>query len=507
MKVLRLILGDQLNIHHSWFQSVNEHVTYVMVEARSETDYVRHHIQKVIGVFAAMRHFANHLSQNKHSIIYLKLNDPAHGRDVGTSVLKIAETLGCDRFEYQQPDEYRLSERLIEVSKSFKSAQCVESEHFLSSAEDFKAVFKQRSNYRMEDFYRFMRRKTGVLMNGASPEGGQWNYDAENRKKLPVNNAGPMPLMFDRDCSDIHQMLIECGVQTIGSVASNHFLWPTTRDEGLRMLSFFIDECLPYFGDFQDAMTPNGWSLYHSRLSFSLNLKLISPREVIEAVEAAYYADSSRVSISQAEGFIRQILGWREFMRGVYFENMPAFASKNFFENSRPLPEWFWTGKTDMACLKHAISQSLEFAYAHHIQRLMITGNFALLAGIDPDQVDDWYLGIYIDAFEWVEITNTRGMSQFADGGMIATKPYVSGGNYINKMSHYCKDCRFDVAQRTGPNSCPFNALYWNFIDQHRDKLQSNHRMAMPYRTWDKMDADTRVSILSRAESFLANLK
>lgn len=506
MKVLRLVLGDQLNCNHSWFQSVNPEVTYVMIEARSETDYVNHHIQKVIGIFSAMREFAAWLNKKGHAVVYLKLNDPAHGRDVGASVLKIAAQHGIHRFEYQQPDEYRLSQRLLEISKMFRQFQQVDTEHFISNLNDFREVFKDRKNYRMEDFYRHMRKKTGVLMRDGKPEGGKWNFDIENRKRLPPSDIGPMPLLFNRDCSDIHEMIVDSGVQTIGTVNSKHFLWPVTRQESLQLLAFFIDECLPSFGDYQDAMTPNAWSLYHSRLSFSLNIKLISPLEVIRAVESAFYANSSRISISQAEGFIRQILGWREFMRGVYFENMPEYASHNFFNAKRALPEWFWNGKTDMACLKHAVSQSLQFAYAHHIQRLMITGNFALLAGIDPDQVDAWYLGIYIDAFEWVEITNTRGMSQFADGGMVATKPYVSGGNYINKMSHYCKGCKYDVSLRFGEKSCPFNALYWNFLDQHRARLQSNPRMAMPYRTWEKMDADTRVSILSRAESFLANL-
>jgi deoxyribodipyrimidine photolyase-related protein len=486
---------------------VNPEVTYVMIEARSETDYVNHHIQKVIGIFSAMREFAAWLTKKGHAVVYLKLNNPAHGRDVGASVLKIAEQHGVHRFEYQQPDEYRLSQRLLEISKLFKQSQKVDTEHFISNLDDFREVFKGRKNYRMEDFYRHMRRKTGVLMQDGKPEGGKWNFDIENRKRLPPSDFGPIPLLFNRDCSDIHEMIVDCGVQTIGTMNSKHFLWPVTRQESLQLLAFFIDECLPSFGDYQDAMTPNAWSLYHSRLSFSLNIKLISPLEVIRAVESAFYANSSQISISQAEGFIRQILGWREFMRGVYFENMPSFATKNFFGNNRPLPEWFWTGDTDMSCLRHAITQSLNFAYAHHIQRLMITGNFALLAGIDPDQVDAWYLGIYIDAFEWVEITNTRGMSQFADGGMIATKPYVSGGNYINKMSHYCKGCKYDVSLRFGEKSCPLNALYWNFIDQHRDKLQANHRMAMPYRTWDKMKVADRVAILQRAESFLQELE
>ncbi|MFM1932873.1 MAG: hypothetical protein RL226_2176 [Bacteroidota bacterium] len=504
---LRTILGDQLNLHHPWFKEVDPNVVYLMVEARSETDYATHHIQKIIAFFAAMRCFAEELKQAGHHLIYLPLDHPDHGKEIRASVLRIAHEYQCDRLEYQEPDEWRMAKIMEETASHFASSQQWNSHHFIATDADFNTVFGHRKSYRMEDFYRFMRKKTGVLMHGDQPAGDRWNFDSENRKRLPNNHSGPMPLLFDRDCTDIHRMIVTAGVKTIGTVDAKHFLWPVTRSESLQLLHFFVEECLPHFGDFQDAMTPFGWSLYHSRLSFALNVKLLHPLEVIHAVEEAWKQRPNEITLAQAEGFIRQILGWREFMRGVYRAQMPQFAALNFFNHQRKLPSWFWDGKTDMACLKHAITQSLQFAYAHHIQRLMITGNFALLAGIHPDEVDAWYLGIYIDALEWVEITNTRGMSQFADGGLIASKPYISGGSYINKMSHYCTGCKYKVNQRTGPESCPFNALYWNFLDQHRDKLGNNHRLAMPYKTWDKMAPKDRTDTLERAAQFLNTLE
>ena len=300
-------------------------------------------------------------------------------------------------------------------------------------------------------------------MENGEPATGKWNYDHDNRKKLPKGLEPPKPKYFKRDVSDLVNVINEAGVETIGRIEPSNFIWPVTKEEGAEMLDFFIDECLPQFGMFQDAMTPEYWSLFHSRLSFLINSKVLHPLTVVRAVEEAWQRQPDRVTIAQAEGFIRQVLGWREYMRGIYWAKMPEYAEHNFFDHQRPLPEWYWTGDTKMKCLSHSINQSLDHAYAHHIQRLMVTGNFALLAGIHPDAVDAWYLGIYIDAIEWVEITNTRGMSQFADGGIVGSKPYVSSGSYIHKMSHYCKECAYNVKDKFGQNACPFNSLYWDF--------------------------------------------
>jgi deoxyribodipyrimidine photolyase-related protein len=271
----------------------------------------------------------------------------------------------------------------------------------------------------------------------------------------------------------------------------------------LELLDFFVEHCLPFLGTFQDAMQQNQWSIYHSRLSFSMNTKMISPKEVIDAAIQSWEKNPSEISLNQLEGFVRQILGWREYMRGIYWAKMPDYSTLNFFENTAPLPDWFWTGKTKMNCLSQAINQSLDFAYAHHIQRLMITGNFALLAGVNPDEVDAWYLGIYIDALDWVEITNTRGMSQFADGGIVGTKPYVSSATYIDKMSNYCGNCHYKKELKIGEKACPFNSLYWNFYDRNEAKLSNNPRIGMMYNVWRKMEQSQKTALLHQAEIYL----
>ena len=353
-----------------------------------------------------------------------------------------------------------------------------------------------------------MRVKHQILVdNSSNPIGGKWNFDQENRKKVPKNNIIQAVPFISKDVSGIIEEIDRAGIKTIGEIAPTQFSWTTTRAEALELLENFVAQALPLFGTLQDAMTEKHWYLYHSRLSFALNIKLIDPLEVIKRVEKAYLENPELYELNQIEGFIRQILGWREYMRGIYWLQMPSYANLNFFDNKRQLPAWYWTGNTKMNCLKHAISQSLEHAYAHHIQRLMVTGNFALLAGIHPDEVDNWYLGIYIDAFEWVEITNTRGMSQFADGGIVGSKPYVSSAAYINKMSDYCGNCHYSYDKKVGEKSCPFNSLYWNFFDQHAEKLRSNPRLGMMLNVWNKMSNDDQTAILSQASSYLDQIE
>jgi len=300
-------------------------------------------------------------------------------------------------------------------------------------------------------------------------------------------------------------MLAASGVKSIGNIDPDHFNWPTSREESLEVLQYFCEELLVHFGAYQDALTTWDPYLFHSRLSFSLNSKMLSPLEVIQTVERYWYAHQEEIGLAQVEGFIRQILGWREYMRGIYWAKMPEFAQLNYFGHERKLPSWFWTGKTKMNCLHQSITQSLDLAYAHHIQRLMVTGNFTLLAGIHPDEVDQWYLGIYIDAIEWVEITNTRGMSQFADGGIVGTKPYVSSANYIKKQGNYCSNCAYQAEKKTGEGACPFNSLYWHFHARNRELLEKNPRIGMVYRTWDKMG--NKQDLLDQAEDYLAHLE
>ncbi|KAB1063644.1 cryptochrome/photolyase family protein [Salibacter halophilus] len=508
MKTLRLILGDQLNYNHSWFQKVDDDVIYLMAEVKQETNYVRHHIQKITSFFAAMRAFSNWLTSEGHSVKYYELSDPENLHDFNKLIEKIIKKEKIKRFEYQLPDEYRLDEQLKDFCQNLNiETEVFDTEHFYTSRTELEDFFKGKKQYLLESFYRHMRKKHDVLMNGSEPITGKWNYDKENRKKLPKDQQIPAPKSFDNNVDEIVKMIDEKEIDYFGNIDAEKLVWPINRNQSLELLDHFMTDCLPLFGKYQDALTDRDWSLFHSRLSFSLNTKMLSPQEVVDRSIEEWENRKDEISIAQLEGFVRQILGWREFMRGIYWTKMPDYESLNFFDHDNSLPSWYWTGETKMKCMSHAINQSLDHAYAHHIQRLMITGNFALLAGVNPDELDDWYLGIYIDAIQWVEITNTRGMSQFADGGVIGTKPYVSSASYINKMSDYCKLCHYSQSKKTGEKACPFNSLYWQFYERHRDKLRDNHRVGMMYRTWDKMGSDRKTEYLKQAEYYLENIE
>lgn len=508
MKTLRLILGDQLNHKHGWFDQSAENITYLMMEMGQELTYTTHHVQKVVAFFLAMRNFANHLTEQGYSVIYLKLDDPDNTQDLEKNIRELIDKEGFEKFEFQLPDEWRLDEQLTRLAVQLSvEAESFSTEHFLTSRDELSNFFKGKKQLLMESFYRMMRQKHDILMDDGEPVGNQWNFDHDNRKKIPKGTFVPTPKTFDKDVSEIISLLKKQKIKTIGHIDQDHFIWPVSREESLALLDFFVAECLPWFGAYQDAMTTEGWSLFHSRISFALNAKLLDPLEVIERVESKWRAAPDYAPLSAVEGFIRQILGWREYMRGIYWRYMPEYADKNFFEHDRTLPSWFWNGETKMKCLSHSIDQSLEYAYAHHIQRLMVTGNFTLLAGINPDEVDQWYLGIYIDAIEWVEITNTRGMSQFADGGIVATKPYVASANYMHKMGHYCSSCAYDHKKKTGEGACPLNSLYWDFIDRNRSRLSKNPRMSMMYRLWDKNSREKQNLILEQAAYYLNHLE
>jgi deoxyribodipyrimidine photolyase-related protein len=511
MPTLRLILGDQLNHTHSWYQQNDEDVTYILMEMRQETDYVAHHIQKVIAFFVAMRALADYLREQGHRVLYYTLDDPNNKQSLTDNLSRLIQEEAFDHFEYQLPDEWRLDQQLkafcADLHELGVSSQYYDTEHFLSSRTELEEHFKGKKTYVLESFYRMMRRKHAVLMDGNEPLTGQWNYDADNRKSLPKKHQWPAPLLLEKDVSDIVAIIEKVGVKTIGRLTDpKRFGWATTRKESLEVLDYFVTNLLVHFGDYQDAMTPEGWALYHSRLSFVMNAKLLHPLEVINAVVGHWQENQDTIGFSQVEGFVRQIIGWREYMRGVYWAKMPEYATLNKLDHTRALPSWYWTGETKMHCLSHAIGQSLDHAYAHHIQRLMVTGNFALLAGIHPDELDAWYLGIYIDAIEWVEITNTRGMSQFADGGIVGTKPYVSSANYIDKMSHYCGSCHYDKKKKTGEKACPFNSLYWQFYDRHRTTLEKNPRVGMVYPTWKRMKEEDQKALITQANHYLETI-
>ncbi|MBR9986716.1 MAG: cryptochrome/photolyase family protein [Desulfosarcina sp.] len=505
---LRLILGDQLNTQHSWFAKIRKDTIYTLMEVRQETDYVKHHIQKIVGFFSAMRHFGAALSRQGHRVVYLRLDDPHNEQSFERNLVRLIDAHHADRFEYMQPDEYRLDIELADfASRLSVPSAVVDTEHFLTSRSDVARHFRGKKRYLMESFYRFMRKRYDILMDDGKPTGGRWNYDHSNRNRYDGVVPIPAPTVFDNDVSDIVAMIDRCGVPTFGDIDPKQFTWPVTRDQSLSQLAAFIDKRLPHFGTYQDAMTAGSWSLFHSLLSFGLNTKMLHPMEVIQAAVARARATSgATVSVEQVEGFVRQILGWREYMRGIYWSHMPAYAAMNHFGHTTDLPDFYWTADTHMNCMRTAISQSLAHAYAHHIQRLMITGNFALLAGVHPNEVDSWYLGVYIDAVQWVEIVNTRGMSQFADGGMVATKPYVSSANYIHKMSDYCDDCHYQWRKNTGDRSCPFNSFYWAFLHRHRQKLANNPRVAMMFRTWDRMKEDKQRELLTQADNYQTTL-
>ena len=497
---LRLILGDQLNPLHSWFTEVRADVVYLLMEVRSETDYVLHHAQKVLGIFAAMRDLAAQLKAAGHRVRHVAIDDPSNRQSITANLDALIAHYGASAVEHQAPDEWRLDQALLRWAEHCPvPVQRVDSEHFLTERDTVARLFAGKKQWLMESFYRQQRRQHGVLMAADSqPEGGQWNFDAENRK--PWHGSPPAPTDA-RPCHDhraLWQTIVTAGVQTLGEPQAEAFRWPLNRAEALQQLEHFIAHALPHFGDHQDAISRHSWYLFHSLLSFALNTKMLHPREVVQRAEDAWRA--GQAPLHAAEGFIRQILGWREYVRGVYWAQMPGYTEANALGHTRPLPEWFWTGQTRMACLASAIGQSLEHAYAHHIQRLMVIGNFALLAGLDPIALHHWYLGIYIDAFEWVEAPNTLGMSQWADGGRLATKPYVSSAAYLQRMGDHCSGCAYDPKVKTGDKACPFNALYWDFFDRHRAQFQGNPRLGVVYHQLGKMAPEALQALRAQAQ-------
>lgn len=507
VKTLRLVLGDQINHNHSWFKSVDANVVYLMAEMRQETNYVKHHIQKVIAFFASMRNFAKTLERNGHRVIYYSINQSESKLTLAELISNEMQSNGCTHFEYQLPDEYRLDEQLKSICSQLKGtfkSYCTE--HFYTQRTEVLDFFEGKKRFLMENFYRMMRKKHNILMIGDAPVGGQWNFDADNRKKYKGEIPVPPALFFNPNIETILKEIETAQIETIGTVNANSFAWPTSRTECLEQLEYFCTYLLPYFGTYEDAMHTEEKNLFHSRLSFAMNTKMLSPKEVVEKVEQAFINQDFPISIAQAEGFIRQVLGWREYVRGIYWKEMPNYASLNYLENKSKLPNFYWTADTKMNCMKQSLKQSLNDAYAHHIQRLMVIGNFSLLTQMHPDEVDAWYLGVYIDAIEWVELPNTRGMSQYADGGIMATKPYVSSGSYINKMSNYCSNCHYKVKEKWTDDACPFNSLYWDFIIEKKPYFANNQRMSMMLRMQEKMKPEDIEKIQLRAHYIKENL-
>ena len=501
-----MVLGDQLSPDIAALRDAAAGDVVLLAEVRGECTYVRHHGQKIVMVLSAMRHFAAALRARGLCVDYVRLDDPANTHSLRGEVARAVKRHGAAAVICTEPGEYRLAEDM----RGWHSAACVRVEirpddRFFCSREDFATWAAGRKQLRQEFFYRDMRRRTGLLVRDGKPEGGAWNYDAENRKKLPARIRLPAPKRFTPDAitTEVMALVARAFPDHFGSI--DGFAWPVTASEAQAALDDFIVNRLPQFGDWQDAMKGGALVLFHARIGAALNIGLLDPRAVCEAVAAAYAA--GRAPLNAAEGFIRQILGWREFIRGIYWLHMPDYAKLNALDAHRPLPWFYWDGKTDMNCLKQAIGATREHAYAHHIQRLMVTGNFALLAGLDPALVDEWYLVVYADAFEWVEMPNTRGMALFADGGIVGSKPYAASGAYINKMSDYCGSCAYDVKDAVGERACPFNFLYWDFMARHAKRFAGNPRMAMPLRTLVNMAPERVAAMRGRAAAFLAGLE
>jgi deoxyribodipyrimidine photolyase-related protein len=507
MKTLRLLLGDQLNSEHSWFDEVNPDVMYVMAEMRQETDYVKHHVQKVVAFFLSMRNFSEELTKLGHQVVYYKISDINNPHNLEQLILDLVEENKIEQFEYQFPDEYRLDEQLKSICEKLSiPTKAVDSEHFYTSRNELADFFKGKKQLIMESFYRMMRKKHAILMVGDQPLDGKWNFDHNNRNQYKSEVPIPFPLEFHKKVSEIVDEIESQNIITFGSIDRENFSWPTSRNESLQLIDYFCEHFLEHFGTYQDSLFSGHKFLFHSRLSFAMNSKMISPKEVVDAVVSYYYQNQETIELAQVEGFVRQIIGWREYVRGIYWKEMPNYAQMNTLENYNPLPDFFWTGKTKMKCMQHSISQSLSEAYAHHIQRLMVIGNFSLLAQLHPDEVDAWYLGVYIDAIEWVEMPNTRGMSQYADGGIVATKPYVSSGSYINKMSNYCGSCHYNVKEKLGDKACPFNSLYWHFLDEKKQHFANNQRMSMMLALLRKMKPEELAATKEKAISILEDI-
>ncbi|MEM1079748.1 MAG: cryptochrome/photolyase family protein [Pseudomonadota bacterium] len=499
---LILILGDQLSQEIAALAEADPaRDVVVMAEVMGEASYVPHHPKKIAFLFAAMRKFAARLRTLGWRVAYTELDAPGNTHSIPGELLRRAEEVGATEVIATEPGEWRLISALEDCPLPVHQ---MPDTRFLASHAEFDTWAEGRKQLRMEYFYREMRRKTGYLMEGDKPEGGKWNYDHDNRKPAPEDVAFEGPLRFDPDT--VTEAVLDLVEARFGGSFGvlRPFWFATDADEAQQALDHFIQHALPKFGDYQDAMLSENRFLYHAVISQYINAGLLDWRAACDAAEAAYRA--GHAPLNAVEGFIRQIIGWREYMRGIYFWEGPDYTERNALGHGRPLPSFYWDAATDMHCISQAVAQTRDEAYAHHIQRLMVTGNFALLAGVDPAEVHEWYLAVYADAYEWVEAPNVIGMSQFADGGVLGSKPYVSSGAYIDRMSNYCKSCAYKVKQKTGEGACPFNLLYWQFLIRHRGRFEGNPRMAQMYRTFDRMDETRRETVLFEAEGVLARL-
>ncbi|CAN5406937.1 cryptochrome/photolyase family protein [soil metagenome] len=507
MTILIPVLGDQLSHDLASLRDVAKSDAVVLfMEVAAETSYVRHHKRKITLILSAMRHFADALRAAGWTVDYIRLDDPENSGSFTGEVARAVNRHGPEAIRIVEPGEWRVKLMIDDWGKRFGlPVDILPDDRFICGILEFQTWAQARDDLTMEFFYRDMRRKTALLMTAeGKPEGGQWNLDKDNRAppKRGLNYPEPLHIAPDKITREVMALVEDRFGGHFGR--QDGFALPVTAAQAQSALGHFIRTALPDFGTYQDAMVTGQDWLYHSWLSPALNLGLLTPLDVAQAAADAYAAGA--VPLNAAEGFIRQIIGWREYVRGYYWMEMPEVAHANALEATRPLPEFYWTGETDMLCIAEAVRNTRDNGYAHHIQRLMVLGNFAMLAGVRPQDVADWFLVVYADAYEWVELPNVFGMSQHADGGRLATKPYAGGGAYINRMSDHCKSCRYDVKQKTGPDACPFNALYWDFLARHERRFRRNRRMVQMYANWDRMTPEVRQAYRDSAGTFLATL-
>ena len=504
MGALRLILGDQLNEKISSLSDANPDKDIIfMCEVWEEATYVKHHKKKIAFIFSAMRHFAEELKAKGYSVKYIKLDDPDNSGSFTGEIKRAINLYSPEKVILTEPSEYRVLKDI--QSTEYKVQIDIRSDNrFLCSHKEFQDWAEGRKQLRMEYFYREMRKKYDILMNGDTPEGGEWNYDNENRK--PPTEGLKIPETYtarpDTITEEVINLVSNRFDQHFGDLTPFHFA--VTREQALKALEQFISKRLKNFGDYQDAMVQGQPWMYHSHLSFYINCGLLMPLECVKAAEQAY--KKGYAPLNAVEGFIRQIIGWREYVRGIYWLKMPKYEEENFLDASRNLPALYWGANTQMNCLKQCVKETKENAYAHHIQRLMVLGNFALITGIEPKQINEWYMIVYADAYQWVELPNVTGMILFADGGFLGSKPYAASGAYINKMSDYCKNCRYKVSKKNGPDACPFNYLYWDFLIRNEQKLRGNHRLRMIYKTLDRMSDEKTSAIIADTKRFFQDL-
>ena len=506
MAVLRLVLGDQLSHDISSIDGIDKKNDRVlMAEVKEEATYVKHHKKKIAFLFSAMRHFSEELRSDGIDITYI---DYEHEDNKGSLKQQVAEELTQKNFTkviVTQPGEYRLLSDMQTWSEDLGlELEIREDNRFLVDQAFFVNWAEGKKQYRMEFFYREIRKLTGYLMEDGKPVGGKWNYDSQNREPMPKDKLIPAPHLteIDKTTEDVLLLVEKHFPDHFGALENFHFA--VTRNGALEVLERFVSQRLPDFGKYQDAMVSGEPWMFHSHISFYLNCGLLGVKEVVDSAMNAY--DQGDIPLNSVEGFIRQVIGWREYIRGFYWYFMPDLKSRNALMARRNLPDLYWSGDTKMNCMKQCVNETKANAYAHHIQRLMVLGNFALIAGLNPEEVNEWYLLVYADAYEWVELPNVSSMILYADDGQLASKPYAASGSYINKMSNYCKSCEYNVKEKTGSQACPFNYLYWHFMHRNKEKLENNPRMAMVYRTFAKMDQQQVSFMLDDAEAFLEKL-